>query len=137
MPVQIQLRPYERQLVSISFARWFHNRASFQPPHKQGNIRICRGPSEFEPNPTWSLNDMLLYANMVDEGFFTKEKIAHEFGDEKQWEGKPDELHNHIVKLWQFLFHRLVDDEYALPSQAAFEKRKADMVNRTAAATRK
>jgi hypothetical protein len=116
-PVTIEIPPYTRIEVPTRVAEFLEARDGHQDPESQGRVMLCRGVTEFEPNMSWRLDDIRIYAYLVDK----KIDIIGEF--------KAEELHpkTNIYSteetkqaLMRMLFFRLVDERFPLPTREEF-----------------
>src|SRR3990167_2003202 len=62
-PFEIHIPPYERVQLSASMADTILNRSMFVAASEdKGKVKTCRAPGAFEPNSTWPLDDIRMYA---------------------------------------------------------------------------
>ena len=129
----IRLQPYERALVPKHVADFVKTRASMIGSELGTVVTSVRAPSPWEPNVTWTLGDMWLYATLFDSSKFTPafEKQLAQVADPsaksvKQIIEKFPGLVNEVKQeLWKHLFFRLCNDEYPLVNEAVFNAKKA------------
>jgi len=62
----ILLPPFKRIRLQKPVARWFLNRDAGQEVLERGKARLSRPPSAFEPDASWSLDDMRAYLRLMD-----------------------------------------------------------------------
>lgn len=113
-PVRVTIPPYTRYPFPVSVAEWMMRRDAQMDENSIGQIMACRAPSAFEPNDSWTHGEILVYARMVDP--------AVQWGSMFK-AGKPGNAEDQDVKKMALLhafFFRLVDENYALPPEAAF-----------------
>lgn len=92
-----------------------------------GKLQHCREPQPWEASPSWDLDDLVIYAHLVDPRFFTRERIAAHKWASSRCEDQTEER-SAKKELWSYLFFRIVDRNYGLPSKQVFENRKAGIV---------
>ena len=109
-PTKIKIPPFTRHPASRSIAEWLVRRDYQQDDLHKGSLVICRQPSGFEPNDSWSVDEIYTYAEIVD--------------DQTKWRKRfvaIDKDHESRVRLLNALFFRLIDERYALPPRDYFE----------------
>lgn len=111
--MQVKIPPYTRYPFPISIGEWMLRRDSQMDENSVGKIAVCRPPSEFEPNDSWSHGEILVFAQMVDPQY----RWANVF---KIGGKKPEEQEAAKTELLHALFFRICDENYALPPEDAF-----------------
>lgn len=130
VPVTIVLPAFERLPVSKRVADFVLQRdawAQWLTPPGNGRVVLCRAPTSFEPNITWSIADMRLYAKMMNPEFFTKARMESEFPPEQEYRGEKDKIAQGKRKLFEHLFHMLISDDFSPVTREGFELRKRDL----------
>lgn len=117
-PKRIKIPPRTRIPCPRSTAEWLIRRDSQMGEDRAGSLIECRAPSGFEPNESWSLEDTLIYAEMVDSQRNWKKLVPKDGSSEAE---------KQIAILTGWLFYRLVDERYALVDRQSFEARKAEL----------
>lgn len=112
-PKRVKVPSTMRLPVPRSVAEWLIRRDAQGDDDSRGSLIECRGPSDFEPNESWPLEDMLLYASMVDKQANWK-KFA-----------KGEDDHEKKLNLYRAVFNRLVDERFQPVPRMAFEAEKA------------
>lgn len=144
-PNLIRIDPWSRQALPKTTVDWMLRRDAQSDHGLRGAIRRSRAPSEFEPTWKWELDDILLYARMVDGGckltptegevrelfdtaetFKDAQKKLNELVGENVATGMADiSIENCKTIMLRRLFFRLADPVYPLPTQKEFEEMKA------------
>jgi hypothetical protein len=126
-PIDIVLPPYERLLVPQRIAFFVLQRDNMQyDKHRKGRVITCRAPSDFEPNSTWDLDDVRVYAHLVDPHTFDKKLMQETFKSKGGLHGQHQKIEETKRNLLRHLFFWLVHPRYALPNEPGFNKYKAD-----------
>lgn len=108
-PEMVKIPPTTRVPVPRSIAEWLLRRDAQMEDGFQRSLVECRGPSDFEPNESWPIDEMLLYAEIMDSKTNWKKHIP-----------KNGEDHDKKLSLYRALFFRLIDDTYNLVDRAYF-----------------
>ena len=134
-PRRITIFPWTRKGFEKGEAQWMLNREAGRSA-TQRSLARSRPPSGFEPNDSWSLNDLIAYAHIVDPKcplVATEEKIialfsagstklADAVGFEVKGKGL-DRITDEASQLMlQRLFFRVANPDYRLPSREDFEQ---------------
>jgi len=128
-----RLEPLRRYAMPENYANTILQRtARVQKPYLAGRVIRVPEPAEYEPNETWDLDDIRLYAYMTDPSHFTEKRITHEYpplSTYRDGDGKLDKREVTAAKrrLLEDLFPSLIDDRYTKPTRAGFEKAKRDL----------
>lgn len=139
----IALKPFQRRRLKTDEAEWFIM-CDGSSGTGRGAAIISRGPATFEPDMSWSLDDMRVFLRLCDANaalgddeqmLATKaqketDKLARaaKKGDDKEWlkNEVKSQLKEGIRKaknaVYQTLFFKLVDPGYSLPSRAEFNE---------------
>lgn len=124
----ISLPPFTRHPFPYSIAEWLVVRDGRQDEGHVGKIVQCRAPQEdgFEPNMTWTLDDMRLYADLVDRGqsIVVSDKALMGIGPADTYETNVD-VEKAKVALYRMLFFKLVNEKISLPDRTVFARAKA------------
>lgn len=106
--------------ASRGVAEWILLRDARQEERHMGKIIEARAPGAFEPNETWPLQDLLLYAATLD----SSSAMAAEIGKvprEHEYKDRPDlEREARVKFFYNVLVYRLYDMEYPLVTQDEF-----------------
>ena len=115
----VTLMPYRRVPLSETIADRLLQRAATYEADCQGSLVQCAPPGEFEPNDTWPLNDIRVYAQLLDkEGLSDKSVgISHEKSYDKNQTALDDAKH----KLLQWMHFRLCDNNYRPPTREEYD----------------
>lgn len=107
----VRVPPYTRFKCSRSISEWLSRRDYQQEDLLKNSLVFCREPSAWEPNETWQLDEIQVFAELLDEqtqwGKFVKNK-----GDEREQK----------LSLLNALFFRLIDDRFLAPPKTYYEK---------------
>ena len=118
----VQIPPYSRLPVPKPVADWLVGRDAMSDIEYRGKVRICRAPSDFEPNETWDLHEIMLYGRMIDEERYKKFDAA-EYHRVKSGQVK-DEIDGVVGakkdRELRRIFFMLVNNEYRLPTEKEF-----------------
>ena len=109
-PERVKIPPTVRLPVPMTVAEWLQRRDSQMTEEHQGSIQVCRGPGDFEPNMSWNLDEMLLYAELLD-GSAPWKRFVPAKGEE----------HDKKLALFKALFFRLTDERYEYVDRAYFQ----------------
>lgn len=133
-PTLFKLKPFDRQSVPESVAMQLIQRDSCCIPMQKGKIIECREPQPFEPNRSWGLNDLMLYARLCDDHFFTEKRFSdmNVLSEEGLGHDK-NKIREARGVLWQYIFHIIVDKRRGLPPKGAFDAAKARISKMVAA----
>lgn len=123
-PERVKIPPTTRVPVPLTVAEWLLRRDGQMLEENQGSLVQCRAPTDFEPNMSWTLDEMLLYAELMDDATPWKRFIPNK-GDE----------HDKKLALHKVLFFRLIDETYNTLDRAFFQNALLERV--TAPATSK
>lgn len=110
---EVTLWPYQRKSFPKAIGTWFLNRDSASA--LAGSVIESREPWELEPDVTWNLLDLQVYAGIVDPAIQI-ENIPE--GVSKNEAAKAEQKIR--KELLQRLFFRLVDPAYRLPTREEF-----------------
>lgn len=136
---EVVIPPYKRIEVDYDLGNWFLGRDSSGELPSRGKVIRSRAPSEFEPNMSWSLDDMRAYLSILDESakvgpseaqirastkFKAREKDTKEDAERKQ-NGMLQALREAKERTLKQLHFRVADPQYRLPSRIEFESFKA------------
>jgi hypothetical protein len=128
--IQLSLPPFERLSVPSPVAEFIMQRDGLQlSEYRRGKVIYCREPQVFEPRRSWPLDDLIIYARLVDDVFFSKERLEKDFPPEEALKGNQLAISQVKQRLWQHLFFLIIDPKRGLPPEAAFEgaKRRVKM----------
>lgn len=123
-PTQFELVPFERKPFAESFADRALQRDAFHEQGMQRSIVTCREPQPFEPNESWTLDEVRLYAILVDAegiGAVTNGGVP----TEASFKGDQEGIDAAKQTLLQVLFFRIIDDAWVLPTQLEFQQEAA------------
>lgn len=129
LPRTLEVWPYTRKSFPRDLASWMMRRDAISTV--PGALKWAREPQEFEANPEWSLNDLQLYASLVDSKIRlgdSEEEIRRkkEKGDKSLMGKSLDKAIDEAkLALWSQLWFRIVDKLYTLPKREDFEAVKA------------
>lgn len=123
--VDITVWPFSRKAFDKDTAEWLLRRDASQTESMRGCLKPAREPSGDEPNDTWELQDLQLYAMMLGiekygKTMSTLKKDASRLG--KSVEALTDETKTELLKR---LFFRIADKEHPLPTQEQWEAYRA------------
>lgn len=65
-PELISIKPFQRLLVDTVRGTWFLRRDAQMEPHCRGQAVVSRPKGDFEPNASWSLDDIRLWLLLAD-----------------------------------------------------------------------
>ena len=82
----------------------------------RGKVAVCQPPAEFEPNMGWALEDMIVYARVLDPDTFASEEYITE-----ERIGNPNRILEAKQHLYTRLFFRIIDDNYNRPEKTDFD----------------
>ena len=127
MPVRVKLPAYERFYVPKHVADFVIGRAALMREFGMP-VGPCRAPTNFEANPTWSIDDLWDYARLLDATKFNdafEAKLCQEVDKSVKTlaavqQSFPGKLAVVKQELWKHIFFRLVNEEYSLPKEAVF-----------------
>ena len=128
-PTGFELAPYERKPFAAEYADRAITRDAFHEQGRQRSIVNAREPSSFEPNETWSLDELLLYCVIVDEqGIMETLKdnnvvLKTEAEFRKSGSGAEEKIDVAKREVMRTLFFRLIDDAWTLPTRPEFSRR--------------
>lgn len=113
---EVTIWPYSRKAFDKPIADWLLRRDGQQGETMRGCVKEAREPTGHEPNDTWDLDDLQLYAKMlgierVGAKMSTLKKTAKT--KSRSLEELVDETKTELLKR---LFFRVADKEYPLPS---------------------
>lgn len=114
-PSMVKIPPLTRVPVPRTVAEWLLRRDAQMGDGYQGSLVECRGPSDFEPNESWPLDEMMLYAEAMDGKTSWKKHIPKN-GDD----------HDKKMAFYKALFFRLIDESYALVDKTYFQNLVAE-----------
>lgn len=123
--IQIVVWPYSRKAFDKDTAEWLLRRDAGQMETMIGCLKPAREPSGYEPNDTWELDDLQLYAVMlgiekVGPKLSTLKKTASK--GTRSLEELVDETKTEVLKR---LFFRIADKDYPVPSNEEWEQWRA------------
>jgi len=129
VPIELPIRA--RVLVGQSTAEFLFARDSYQEPALRGQIIPCREPSSFEPNDTWHLDDLRLYAALFHAQSFAPwiDPAKGTVKSEASYKNA-DEMELARVALLDVLFYRLVDERFPLVPEQEFKLRKSQLAQK-------
>lgn len=131
--VLIAIPPYSRIPVPLHVAEFLYGRDSRQEPHMRGTILPARPPVLFEPNETWPLDDVRLYAGLMDPhsfaAFLDKTKSVNAILSEAEYKGDGVRIDDARRRMLNALFFRLVDSRYPLVDEREFRDKKKELAN--------
>jgi hypothetical protein len=128
-----ELEPLRRYALPENYANTILQRCARVPkPYMAGRVVRVPEPAEYEPNETWNLDDIRLYAYLTDPTHFTEKRITHEYPPLSTFRDSDGKLNKSEVtaskrRLLEDLFPALIDDRYTKPTRAGFEKAKRDL----------
>ncbi len=108
-PRSFEIPPFHRVQFPRDVAGVWLSRDGVSAPGCRNAIKEARAPTAFEPNETWSLKDLIVYARLID-GALPIPAIDSE-------QDKVD------ARMWLFnqLFLRFADPAYVLPTKEEFD----------------
>jgi hypothetical protein len=125
--ITITIPPYKRRPVRKDIAEWFMRRDASSGAGHAGSTIISRKPSNFEPDMSWSLDDMRAYLKLIssemaelgpDEAELLKIAKRQKL-DARGSELLLKETKEKVLKdLWYFV----ADRRYKLPTKAQFRE---------------
>jgi hypothetical protein len=133
-PVQVSIRIRQRVVVGHPIGQSILQRDALEGEYGSLQVIECRPPSAFEPTMQWDLDKIIFFSRMVDGAGFDLETIINSFRihcRDKNRRGVPelaevmqDPAWNEAVKedLLARLWYRIVDLNYAIPTEIAFDK---------------
>lgn len=110
--------PYTRYPYPESIGEWMLRRDAQMDELSTGMIASVRAPTNFEPNDSWSANEILVYATMVDDSIDWFKRL--------DLKGRKDDQSKTI--LLQALCFKLWNPMYSLPTEPAFKLKMLDAV---------
>lgn len=113
----IELRPYQRIRLPQHVAGWFLRRDGNQTPECRGAAIASRPKTNFEPTIQWTLNDIKLWASLLEPS------IAGKIRTSEQCTSEQDERDEKKLALRRAYF-LAVNPKYKLPTQEKFEALK-------------
>lgn len=119
---KIVIPPFTRVCIAEPVAEWLMRRDGMQEKHHRGKLVRSREPSDCEPNVSWSLTELQVYAGILEVG----EELLGPHEDELKAKYRTDpetcELETLRAKqdLLYVLFFRLIDERFWQPSQSEF-----------------
>ena len=125
--VHVHLAPYTRVRVGVNCGHWLQRRDAIQEAHHVGKLIGAQEPSDYEPNQSWPLDEVRLYATMMDGSTFVRshELYGDALGPTESELGDDDvEMGQARIELLHRLFFRLIDDRYPRISRSDFEDYK-------------
>lgn len=133
-PFDVHIPPYERVQLSANMADTILNRSMFvSAVEEKGKVRPCRAPGQFEPNVTWQLDDIRMYANIVDGKLFSLEALETTYKAEASYAGDKNAIAEAKLALLHALFFCLIDDAFSLPTREGFERKRNEVFAKAAA----
>jgi hypothetical protein len=124
----IEIPPYERVLVPGPIAYTLLTRDSIREDLIRGQVGQCRAPGEFEPNETWALDDVRLYAGLLDFHAFRPyldSKLETCIKPESAFGGNKSRVAEERKKLLDLIFFKVINEEITLPDPREFAQKKA------------
>ena len=110
-PMLVKLPPFSRHQCSKSTADWLTERDARQDELMVGAIKIVRAPTNYEPNDSWSQEEMLAYGEALDASVAWR---TH-WPVPATGEGFADESRKVKIDLLNALFFKVIDERYTLP----------------------
>lgn len=139
--VPVEIPPFERVRMPHPIAEVLKARDDSRDIEWRGQIAGCRPPGDFEPNETWSYDDIRLYAALMDGHTFlplldqNKDGI---FPPEAAFGTDTRSVAESKKKLLEMLFFRFIDERFAYPSKEEFaEMKKREAIERQRQAQKK
>ena len=114
-PKRVKIPPMVRLPVPRSSAEWLIRRDAQCEEGYRGSVVECRGPSDFEPNESWTIDDVLLYMKLMDPRTAWKKFVVGQDEQEKK------------LNLYRAVFPRLVDEKYSTIPKHAFDAAKIQL----------
>lgn len=123
--VMIQIPPFERVHLAAPFAYVLQERDNRRDHIWRGQVWVdCRGPSDpqfFEPNDSWSYEEVRLYARLMDKDTF-EPLLINKFPEESSIKDKnKNNIFEKKKQLMDLLFFRCIDPKYPYPSREEFD----------------
>tara|TARA_Y100000034_G_scaffold103420_1_gene128943 strand:+ start:777 stop:1706 length:930 start_codon:yes stop_codon:yes gene_type:complete len=127
-PIRFRLPPYTRKMFPKNLAAWSLRRdGTSEIP---GRIRRSRAPSAFEPNETWSLDDVRSYLRLIDP---SAEVGPAEIEVARRAESDPNAVKagksgigayvdSAKTEVLRRVFFRVADPRYTLPTREEFNE---------------
>lgn len=106
--LRFEFPPYRRFYVSRTYAEWNIERDTVAEAHHQGKIRVCAAPRPFEPNNSWPLEHLQVYARLLGIGDVGKRPDI--IGKDESEYANEDEVNEARDVLARALFFTLLDD---------------------------
>ena len=123
--ITIKLPPFSRHSCSRSIADWLERRDAQQDELMVGSIKIVRAPTDYEPNDSWSQEEMLAYGELIDGTVDWRAR----WGVPQTGDGFQEEVRKVKIDLLNALFFKVIDERYSLPPRefvkAALAEKKA------------
>lgn len=127
-PVAYVFPPYQRRLVPSDIANWALKRDSLSGQTTIGALRLSRAKSNFEPDMSWTLNDMRSYLRLIDpqsEIGPSEEEVRRVSKKDSRIKNAGEEGFKAAVEeskrlLFKRVYFRAADPRYSLPSQGEF-----------------
>ena len=123
--IVMELAPFTRQAYSSTYATWWLNRDAQQETHHIHKLIGCREPWDFEPNDSWPLLWLQVYAEYafpIDAWSGHDELLDLVTKAESSY---ADEMHVFEARqaLWRALFFLVINPAYTLPGEADLRAR--------------
>jgi hypothetical protein len=120
--VDITIFPFSRKAFDKNTADWLLRRDAGQMQTMRGCIKPARAPSGNEPNDTWELEDLQLYAMMLGIEQYGASRSTLEKEASRLGRSILEVVDDTKTELLKRLFFRIADRDYPLPSQEQWEE---------------
>ena len=119
-PRQVIIPPYTRCPLSRTIAERLIVRDASRPVESKNSLVACPAPTGFEPNETWDLDSIRVYALLLGPSAgLSDEEIGIQ--PAKKYGSDQAAMEAGKTKLLNFMHFRLVDDRFRLPSKEEFD----------------
>jgi hypothetical protein len=125
--VEIKIEPYERLELPANIGRWFLGRQRASGPLARLCVIKSRAPTQFEPDSSWTIDDLRIYLRAVDRHANIGKREATIRAEVEAKLGKDDAagIEQALIDakdaLIKQLFFKVVDPEVRLPTYAEFQ----------------
>lgn len=126
LPTTVVIPAFSIIPVPQSIAEVIVNRAARADPLNAGFVKAIERPPEWLPNASWSLDDLIVYGELIDPELFNVENLRTTFKKEIYYNKDKTRIEAARAFVWAHVFHRIIDPEYALPAKASFVDRKSN-----------
>jgi len=123
-----EIMPFERVPFGSDVAERFLTRDGFREEEHQGQVIQCPAAYPFEPNDSWALDDVRLFAMMLDSVDLHCDPARDGTPPERAFTGKKKDMGDAKSELLRKIFFRLIDHRYSPPTQEEFIAAKEDVV---------